>query len=125
MNKEGFVKVLKTVVHDSAISSTIAAMGNPPGRKPSLRTKGLSEWYLSLDEANRKMVELAVKRSVHSAVFQWLAVLDGVTAIEDCMDKGELRLFFEKKGKRILLNDNERGEFLHDLYQGLVQDDVL
>ena len=46
---------------------------------------------------------------------RWV-MLDGVRAIEDEEDKGILKLYFEKDGNRVLINDPDQ-EFLHDLYK--------
>ena len=39
------------------------------------------------------------------AVFGFLCVLDGVRAIEDTEVKGQLKLYYEKENKSVLLND--------------------
>lgn len=52
--------------------------------------------------------------AAHGALFEVLAVLDGVVAVEDTRDKGTFTLTFRKGSKEWVLNPPE-GEFLHDL----------
>ena len=49
-------------------------------------------------------------------VFGVLCVLDGVRAIENGPDKGELELYYVKGESRVLLNDMKQCE-LHDIFQ--------
>ncbi len=57
-----------------------------------------------------------VSQSVEMAVFGFFCVLDGVRAIEDDFEKGDLILSFEKHGKSTWLNNPNDGHYLHDLF---------
>jgi hypothetical protein len=52
------------------------------------------------------------------AVFGFFCVLDGVSAIEDSPEKGDLELYFVKSSQKIRLND-PRQEELHNLFNVL------
>jgi hypothetical protein len=49
-----------------------------------------------------------------TTMFSFLCVLDGVRAIEDTEEKGQLKLIFSKDGVEELLNNPDE-EYLHDL----------
>ena len=68
------------------------------------------------------MLKMAMKEAAELAVFGLLCVLDGVSAIENGSDKGDLKLFYKKGADEILQNE-QAGEHLHDLYNGLCQQD--
>jgi hypothetical protein len=60
----------------------------------------------------------ALREAAEMAVFEFFCLLDGVSAIEDGTDKGELELCFIKGDKKTRLND-PRQEELHNLFNGL------
>lgn len=64
------------------------------------------------------MVMKTVNLASRQATFGFLCVLDGVRAIESVQDKGRLTLFYEKGQKKLLINDNKE-DFLHDLFNQL------
>jgi len=123
MKAEEFIATVKQVVHDSAVESVCSTLESPPGRRPSRRLTELSQWYHTLSPADRQRLSEVVQHAVHSSIFGFLSVLDGVRAIEDGPDKGNLELAFTHGTERQLLNDPER-EFLHDIYQSLVYPEV-
>jgi hypothetical protein len=55
-----------------------------------------------------------IKEAVETSVFGFLCVLDGVRAIETS-DKSNLKLYYEKAGNVVLLND-EDDDYLHDIF---------
>lgn len=114
MNKEGFVNSIREAVIDTSINSVESNLVKPPGRAPREKSLELSEWFNGLDDRDQKMVMQVVKESVETSVFGFLCVLDGVRAIEDCINKGRLNLYFEKEGTKTFLNNPEE-EYLHDL----------
>jgi hypothetical protein len=61
-----------------------------------------------------------MREAVELAVFSFLCVLDGVSAIEDEPEKGVLTLRYIKRDEDLLLND-PADEFLHDTYNALCQ----
>lgn len=124
MNQEEFIAAIKIAVHDSSIRGMNELLSSPPGRRPRPKLKRNSEWFNSLQETERQRVEDIITDSVHFTLFNFLCVLDGVKVIEDTVEKGRLQLYFTKNGEKTLLN-SEVGEMLHDLYQSVVQDEVL
>ena len=121
MNNEEFVSVIKQVVRESAIEGTLKQTEKPSGRKVSDERRLKSEWYNHLSEEDKKMVRAIITDAVDDSVFGFFAVLDGVRAIENDQNKGELFLI-HKKNKEIRLNDPNK-IYLHDLYNTLESDD--
>jgi hypothetical protein len=123
MTREEFIQALKVQTSDSAVDGTKRNLERPAGRKPRKADVELSEWYRSLSEADQVRVLQAVQEAAELAVFSFLCVLDGVSAIEDGPDKGELKLYYSKGEQSVLLND-ESSDYLHDLYNELCQGSV-
>lgn len=115
MNPEQFISALKVAVVRGANNSVLSLLNDPPGRKTAEKWIEMSTWFNSLSGKDKEMVQRIISESVESAVFGFLCVLDGVRAIEDDENKGELLLFFQKDGERILLNDPAGGN-LHELF---------
>ena len=115
MNSEQFVDILKLIVFESSVESVHTNLIEPPGRTPSKKNLKMSEWFKNLPDHDKEMVIEVVRESAGASVFGLLCVLDGVRAIEDD-DKGELKLYYEKRGKKVLLNDTDSGEYLHDIF---------
>ena len=61
-----------------------------------------------------------MREAAELAVFSFFCVKDGVTVMEDGPEKGELRLWYTRDGKELLLNP-EGHEFLHDIYNALCE----
>jgi hypothetical protein len=118
MNREEFVQVVKKRTSDSAIEGTIKQLTAPSGREPSQKSLRLSEWYNRLDEKNKTTLKEALGAAAESAIFGFFCILDGVRAIENTLDKGDLELYFRKGNQRILLNDPHQEE-LHNLFNAL------
>jgi hypothetical protein len=116
MDSGQFVRALKIAVEKSSVKGIKELLMKPPGRKPHAELLRRSEWFNNLSEEDKNMVMEIAGESVKSSVFGFLCVLDGVRAIEDEEDKGDLKLYFEKGGNRVLINDPDQ-EFLHDLYK--------
>lgn len=73
-----------------------------------------------MDESGQQMLFEAVREAAELAVFSFLCVLDGVSAIENGPEKGELRLLYTSGTESTLLNDSNE-ELMHDFYNGLCQ----
>jgi hypothetical protein len=123
MTAKEFIDALKVVVHDSAIRGMETTLRKPSGRHPAPSIVAVSNWFVSLSGENQEMVRSVIRHSVHSALFGVLTVLDGVLAIENRQDKGQLLLSFEDADGTVRLND-PHGEMLHDIYQSKVYDEV-
>jgi len=123
MKSEAFIKSIKTVVHDSGVSSVVETLEHPAGRKPPQRLVELSEWFRLLSASDRARVEQIIQLGVHSGIFGLLSVLDGVRAIEDGRDKGRLELSYRRGDERDILTDASQ-EMLHEMYQSHIYEQV-
>lgn len=121
MTRSEFLKALKVQTSDAAIFGTKANFERPPGRRPREQDLKLSDWYRNLSESDRVLVDASMREAAELAIFSLLCVLDGVSAIEDGHDKGDLILHYLKDGEKLLLNDPQ-AEFLHDGYNRLCQE---
>lgn len=113
MNDEEFVDAIRHSVLEAAVDSMEKLLDRPPGRSPSKDLVEMSAWYNSLNSADKEVMIKIITESVRGAVFGFLCVLDGVRSIES-NDKGILKLYYERRGEKILLNDQDRFN-LHDL----------
>src|SRR5690242_7257598 len=114
MNADEFVRAIEKSVRDSAVSSTISNLQKPPGRAPQPELVAISEWYMRLAEADRRMIEAIARRAANHATFGFLVVLDGDRVIEAGPEKGKLELFYVKGAERVLLNSADKTGTLHD-----------
>jgi hypothetical protein len=121
MTRLEFIKALKSQTSDAAVFGTKANLEKPPGKKPREQDVKLSQWYGNLPDSDRASVDAAMREAAELAVFSFLCVLDGVSAIEDGPEKGELALHYIKRGENLRLND-PADESLHDAYNGLCKD---
>lgn len=114
MNANDFVDVLKLVVNDAAVEDTISVLESPPGRKPSKELIDLSVFYNKQSDDDKELINRIIKMAADDALFGILCVIDGVRAIEDDEDKGELVLTYQKNNESlVILNENKN---LHDIY---------
>ena len=114
MKNQEFIEAIKLVVLEGSIKAVESNLESPAGRNPSNKLKELSAWYKNLDCDNKEMVSKIIRECMDTSVFIFCCVLDGVTAIEGYGEKGVLKLYYEKNGKSVLLNDPNETE-LHDL----------
>ncbi len=114
MNNEKFVEVIKQVVRDGAIEDVSENLENPPGRRPSVRLKRMSEFFKKLDSDEQEILGEIIKESVDASLFGFFAVLDGVRKCDD-ESESSLKLEYINKGKTTILN-NPNEEYLHDIY---------
>jgi predicted house-cleaning noncanonical NTP pyrophosphatase (MazG superfamily) len=121
MNKEQFVYFVKMHIRDKASAGLIQKLENPPGRKPRAKLVAQSKWFNNLDSKDKEMVSQIIQESIDEALFGLLAVLDGVSAIDE-KSGSELKLIYKNKDQEKLLNDIET-EHLHDLYNDLTLED--
>jgi hypothetical protein len=115
MNNEEFVNSIRVNVSEGSINSIKSILKMPSGRKPKPELVELSNWYNNLDNKSNDYVSYIIKEAIEQAVFNFLCVLDGVSAIENIEEKGTLKLFYEKDGNSTLLN-NPDNDYLHDTY---------
>lgn len=114
MNSQEFVDIIKEVVVDDSIKSVQNTLQKPTGKSPAENLVALSKWYNNLNDGDKGMVLSVIREAVDTSVFGFLCVLDGVRSIENSNDKGCLKLYYEKKQEKILLNAIDE-EFLHDM----------
>lgn len=115
MDKEEFIKVIKTEVCDSAIESTIDNLIHPPGRNPSVELLEQSDFYKRLSVKEKQIVNSIISESVRESIFGFLCVLDGVRKITDSNRIGRIELSYLSNSNKMLLNDSEK-EYLHDIF---------
>jgi len=114
MNTHEFVEAIRLVVRDASVGGAIATLMQPSGRRPDADTVRLSEWYRGLPPSDQACVREVAFLVSDQTTFGFLAVLDGVRAIENGPIKGRLELRHVSERGTILLND-ESGPPLHDL----------
>ena len=115
MDKEEFIKLIKSEVSESAIESIVENLIDPPGRKPSPELVAQSEFYKSLSSENQEVINKIVSEAVHEAVFGFLCVVDGVRSISKAGETSNLKLYHANNEQNTLLN-TEQEEYLHDIY---------
>jgi len=115
MDRKKFIDIVKSVVRDAAINSTVRILKNPPGRHPNAELIEKSNWFNSLSDQDRIMVEKIVAGVAHHTVFGMLAVIDGARVIDEAQEKGDLELYYVKGDRKVRLNPPE-SEPLHDIF---------
>jgi hypothetical protein len=115
MNNVEFIKAIKALVRDGAISDIIENLEDPPGRRPAKELVEVSNWYNEMGESDKLLVRTTISMAVDTAIFGMLAVIDGVRILED-LSNGSFKLNYEGNGKTECLN-NQDDEFLHDMFQ--------
>jgi hypothetical protein len=121
MTRSDFVKALKTQTSDAAFFGTKQNLEQPPGRKPREKDVRLSAWYTSLSDSDRESVDAVLLEAAELAVFSFLCIIDGVSAVENGPDKGELRLQCVSNGELFRLNA-PADEPLHDAFNALCRE---
>lgn len=116
MHPEQFVDVIKKVVSDSAVEGVISVLNSPPGRRPQAELMAMSAFYHTASGEQKEMINQIIRLAVDNAAFGFLCVLDGVRAIEDGEQKGELSLVWRKDDETVVLNQD--GD-LHDYYNAV------
>lgn len=115
MTPSDFVDVIKSEVRDAAAADTLSQVRSPSGRRPPEHLRRLSVWFNQLSEADQQCVADMVAMSAHNAVFGFLCVLDGVRAIEDGEQHGELQLTYSRPGEVTVALNTATGDPLHDM----------
>ncbi|ALM52426.1 hypothetical protein [Halomonas huangheensis] len=116
MNADDFVDAFKRAVKDGAVQDTISVLKSPPGRRPAHDILEISKFYNELEDREKEEIEKIIQYVADGAAFGALCVLDGVRAIEENGEKGELSLFYKKDGQCTAINENKD---LHDIYLSL------
>jgi hypothetical protein len=116
MTPDEFIAGIRLAVRDQAVRDDLSVTAAPPGRSPGKALVEIAEWYGALDPQAKEMVGRIVGRSVDTAVFGFLCVLDGVRAIDASGSGGDLVLEHRSRGRSIRLNDDKADMPLHDRY---------
>lgn len=114
MDSQQFVDALRLVVSDAAKSDVPKLLEKPPGRAPAANLREMSAWYLRLSEDDRVMVRRVLAEAVDATMFGLLCVLDGVRALHEPNERGELVLEYVGPQGRTRLNDPQTTS-LHEL----------
>ncbi|QII30778.1 hypothetical protein G6052_19350 [Stenotrophomonas maltophilia] len=112
MKADEFVSAIQRYVLESAVDDTISNLARPPGRRVASDLSARSEWFNSLSDAEVDMLRAVARDAARSAVFGFLAVLDGVRVIDS--EKGAFELYHVGREKYLL---NSSGIDLHDLLE--------
>ncbi|TPD98467.1 hypothetical protein [Stenotrophomonas indicatrix] len=110
MKAEEFVSAIQHYVLESAVENTISNLARPPGRRVASELSARSEWFNSLSDGEAEMLRAVARDAAHSAVFGFLAVLDGARVIDP--EKGTFELYHLGRQKSLV---NAPGTDLHDM----------
>lgn len=114
MKPHDFVQKVKVAVRDAAVADVISQLEKPSGRRPAEKLKLLSSWYNNLPVSDRQAVAEVARMAAHNSVFGFLCVLDGVRAVNDPSEKGEVRLTYVEGDESDLLAPSP-ADLLHDI----------
>lgn len=112
MKADEFVSAIQRYVLESSVGSTISNLAYPPGRRVAPDLLAPSEWSNSLSAVEADMLRAVAGEAARSAVFGFLAVLDGTRVIDS--EKGTFELHHVGREKRLV---NPSGIDLHDLLE--------
>ena len=118
MDVSQFVEAIRLTVELPTVDGCLQQYAAPSGRRPSEDHVQLSEWFNSLSDTDKSLLEKSLRDAVHASLFGLFCVLDGVRAIEDPQDRGNLELWHVKNGVRTLINDPNKNS-LHDEYNAV------
>lgn len=114
MDGKSFIELLKNTSRIDAIKTTISLLEDLDGKGYNEKMKKMCYFYSNLKNIDKKNINNIIKLSVDTSFFNFLCVIDGVSAIENGPNKGDFKLYYIKNNKNILLNCEE--DLLHDYY---------
>jgi hypothetical protein len=109
VNAEDFIESIHTSVYHPVIDGVLRQLARPVGARPRAELVNLSEWFNQLTPPDAERVAEVVRIAAYQAIFDLMAVLDGVQIVDD--DHSRFRL--ETESGMVL---NERHD-LHELLQ--------
>ena len=115
MTPDCFVGIIRTQVCEGAIAATLAALSDPPGREPRSLDIVLSDWFNTLSADAQLALRSVISETAEQAVFNLLALLDGVCPAQNDDPNGRLELSWVTDGRRYILNEASAEE-LHRLF---------
>ena len=120
MTADEFMEAITAVAFKPALESAFSRDTQPTRLKWEQRRRQLAQWFDSLEAEEQSNVREVIWESVHSGIFGFCCVLDGVRAVEDGSDQGEFELYHVRGNQRVRLNGN--GEELHNLFNWYSRD---
>ena len=115
MDNDQFIELVRLLVSKLGMQAVKQNITKPAGRSPQAKYLVMSSFYNSRNNEEKEIVDLIIKESVDTAIFQFLCMLDGVIAIEN-EKEGGLKLYYESNSKRVLINDPDH-DYLHDIFK--------
>jgi hypothetical protein len=110
MTQEEFVKSIKIIAIENVAKAVCSQLANPAGRSPSEKIKQMSAIFNLLSDEQQILINDVAVMAADLSVYSLLGIVDGTIQIEDAGPKGEIKLFFEKNGESILLNNPNEEE---------------
>lgn len=114
MTPTQFVDSIRVSVLESAVVGSQQLLTRPPPDPVGAHLQEVSEWVKSLSEREREYILRIIQLAAGQATFGFLAVLDGVRAIEVGSSSGLLELRFLNDKESVVLNP-KFGPMLHEL----------
>lgn len=115
MNRRRFVEALSKVALDEVVLGELAALREPPGRRPRLDLVARSEWFASLDADAQSQVVDTMTATAYAVLHSILVIMDGDAALDDAGSAGRLRVLWRTDDDLLDLSDPVGGPDLHDL----------
>ncbi len=130
-----FLNMFIARAYDGAINTVVSILEKgPPGRRPPEELTRLHNWFESLDTENREHVQTVIQKSVDSAIFGCLVLLDGMSGGNPI--KGKLSDFAvylqtykddnamksDLPENRVRLNPPAISDDLHDMFHSMLQE---
>ena len=122
MDKIVFVHKLVSL-RQQVSETVIDNLSEPPGRNPCAQDIELSQFYKTLDDAQKEFLEKVVSESINATMFTLFCILDHVHCIKEMGNEVNFELYALTDGQKTLLNDPET-IYLHDLFQDCINVNV-
>jgi hypothetical protein len=117
MDRKQFVKAVRLYIGESAKKSMIERLGSEiKANAPQNQMLAAKQYYQGLDKEEKDNVQFIVEQSVNDGILGLLAILDGISFLEDGQEKGEFKLYYENGKEKTLLNEFGEGTQLTSLY---------
>jgi hypothetical protein len=120
MTADEFMEAVTDVAFKPALESAFSRDTSRTRLASERRRRQLAAWLDSLRAEDQANVREGIRESVHSGMFGFCCVLDGVRVVEGGPEKGEFELYYVRDDQRIRLNG--AGEELHDLFNWYSRD---
>lgn len=115
MTAEDLIFLLKRQVCGGAIESAMSSLDKVPDNDPNEIARERTAWFHRQNQPERALLKNVITGAVEQAIFNLLAILDDVAAINDQDFSDRLELHSVSNGRSIRLNDPAREE-LHRIF---------